>query len=480
MAQAARQRWRRSPWEEPEEGCTASMVADSHWSDSGGCSPHCSHRDRGRRGIAARQLEALGATFVVYLVVTSHILCRQSRLRFDWRAGFECGTRLHAATASRSATRGSYGSPSPGTLGGAWSNDSITTRELDGRPICQASGLLADGEIVSECSPPAAARSDTCCSGDVRPHFGPVQLRAVDSPGMVIPKSTARTWWAVCGLHTPFSLRPGPCASSSHDALPICTGGAQHARQRAVGVRYSLGAGIGISCIHAHCRDILLQWSLAVCILVLLSGVVWGLSRLKYTRGGLRSTASVVHRFCQVAAAALCSCKIGHCCGRHCSHVHSQRTCRPTYPRQRSERCLRSKGCFMLWLLLTPQAHGVQVLRQGTIHGQPVFNTGTVPGTRNLQDLRPVRLPNLPVTGARAAGPDDGYREVCVFAPDLRTCHTTLLVDVRLRGRALEVSICRALGRQAAEWGVLPAPRSIASISAGAVCLASYFSVVAP
>ena len=80
------------------------------------------------------------------------------------------------------------------------------------------------------------------------------------------------------------------------------------------------------------------------------------------------------------------------------------------------------------------------------------FSTGTVPGTRNLHDIRPVRIPNMPVTGARVHEIDDGYRDICVFAPDLRTCHIALLVDVRLRGRALEVSICRALGRQAAEW----------------------------
>ncbi|OLP97846.1 hypothetical protein AK812_SmicGene19787 [Symbiodinium microadriaticum] len=65
-----------------------------------------------------------------------------------------------------------------------------------------------------------------------------------------------------------------------------------------------------------------------------------------------------------------------------------------------------------------------------------------------------VPCPFLPVEPSQSDGQvdDECYREICVFAPDLRSCHAALLVDVRLRGRALEVSICRALGRQAVEW----------------------------
>ena len=106
---------------------------------------------------------------------------------------------------------------------------------------------------------------------------------------------------------------------------------------------------------------------------------------------------------------------------------------RAVVSRQTCQHRRRCKGVFLLWLVLTPSAQGVQVWRQATLHGQPVFNTGTMPGTHNLQDLSPVRFPNMPIASARTSAIDESYREICVYAPDLRACPAALLVDVRLK-----------------------------------------------
>ena len=203
--------------------------------------------------------------------------------------------------------------------------------------------------------------------------------------------------------------------------------------------------------MHAHCRGILLPWLLLLGLAALLSGLIWVIVQRVPVVSSINGLAlSLARHYTGFAAAG--NARWLRLLGRYVTARRSPHTGGPTSSKPRSVKCLRCKGCFMLWMLLTPQVHGVQVVRQGAIHGQPVFSTGTVPGTRNLQDLRPVRVPNLPVTGSDSLVVDDGYRDICVFAPDLRGCHTALLVDVRLRGRALEVSICRALGRQAAEW----------------------------
>ena len=207
-------------------------------------------------------------------------------------------------------------------------------------------------------------------------------------------------------------------------ALPVCSGGAQLARQqRTVDVLFSFGAGFGISCVHACCRGILTQWMMLICLVVLPLGITWRLCKAEHACSGFRSFASVIYCHCLGLDVVWSVRKLGRLDGRRRDCSCGQRACGPKLSRQHSERCLRRKGCFLLWLVLTPSAHGVQMVRQGAIHGQPVFSTGTVPGTRNLHDLRPVRIPNMPVTGARVHEIDDGYRDICVFAPDLRMCH---------------------------------------------------------
>ena len=208
--------------------------------------------------------------------------------------------------------------------------------------------------------------------------------------------------------------------------------------------------GICVSCIHASCRGILWQWVLALSVLAGL-GFMWVRlhNALKARVTLLRGLQLARFWRRRVSEGSKFMKRCGTVCHSQTAQVHT--SC-PGHRFCKVPSRLQCKGVFLLWLVLTPSAHSVQVWRQATLHGQPVFNTGSVPGTRNIQDLRPTRLPNLPVVGSSARDGDECYREICVFAPDLRSCHSALLVDIRLRGRALEVSICRALGRQAAEW----------------------------
>ena len=451
MAEAAFQEYQRSTWEEPTEGRATSLDLGGNRQDArGGRSDGC-HRDRGGCRAAPRRYAAVGAALMVYFLVAGHILCRQSRLRIDWQACFQCRTRFDVAPTPRPSARRSHCCAGSGTLGGLKSDSGFAERRPHGGVVCSTQGISADGEVVSECSPTNATGIATGCAGNTWPYSGSVQLCAIDSPRMVIPQLFVGTWWSLRWLYTSSCLGTGSRSSACNNALPVCSDGPQPTRQqRTVGFPFSIGFGIGTSCVHAHCRGILLPWLLLLGFTALLLGLLWGMVQRVPFVSGINGLALHLARRCTRFAAA------GNARGLHLfgRHVTARRRSHPGGPalKPRSVRCLRCKGCFMLWMVLTPQVHGVQVVRQGAIHGQPVFSTGTVPGTRNLQDLRPVRVPNLPVTGPDSLVVDDGYRDICVFAPDLRGCHTALLVDVRLRGRALEVSICRALGRQAAEW----------------------------
>ena len=110
------------------------------------------------------------------------------------------------------------------------------------------------------------------------------------------------------------------------------------------------------------------------------------------------------------------------------------------------------QGLLFIWLVLTPQAGGVQVWQQGHIHGRPLFNTGGASDTNNVYDLQPVRHPNAPVVDSSALCRPAPLRDIAVYTPDCPSCPQVLTADDRLHDSLLFTWICRALGLQASEW----------------------------
>ena len=444
-------RTQRPSWEESKTRSPTAM-------DVGGYGPHtrrgpesCGHPYRRRRGASTRTCTAVGVAVMVYLVVTSHVLCRQSRLRFDRRTFYKCGARDDATTASGCADRRCYGGSGRGPVARVGAHDHGAAGATDGWVVRQVAGISANGQTVPECAAEAASRARVSSADDAWSCFGPLQLRSLNCTRVVVSQCVARTWRSVCWLYSASHLDSGSRTGTCHSAVPFSAGRAQSSRRpRSVSLNFCMCSSICASCIHAGWQGILWQWVLALSFLAGL-GFLW--VRFRNDFQALVVPLQGLHPayFWSRHVSA------GSRLGRRCRLERQDRTAQVLLPSQDNGVCkgpsrLRCKGVFLLWLVLTPSAQSVQVWRQATLHGQPVFNTGTVPGTRNLQDLRPTRLPNLPVVSGRAGGGDEYYREICVFAPDLRSCHSALLVDTRLRGRALEVSICRALGRQAAEW----------------------------
>ena len=140
--------------------------------------------------------------------------------------------------------------------------------------------------------------------------------------------------------------------------------------------------------------------------------------------------------------------------GRYCKAV----TCQRTVPRQGlpgvSFRVPRrkSKGALLIWLILSQHTAGVQVWQQGTLQGQPVFNTDGVAQTNDAYDLSPVQHPNTPVVDPSALTRPACLRDICVYRPDEMPLPQVLVADVRLFGPLLGTWICRAFGLQDSEW----------------------------
>ena len=120
------------------------------------------------------------------------------------------------------------------------------------------------------------------------------------------------------------------------------------------------------------------------------------------------------------------------------------------YPARSSRR--KCKACLLIWLVLSPQATGVQVWQQGQVNGQPVFNTGGVPVTSDKYDLEPVRLPDTPVVDPHSLRRPAYLKDICIFKPNEDPCHQVLVADIRLSGPLLGSWICRAFGLQDSEW----------------------------
>ena len=447
----ASQRTPRAPGEESKTRSPSSMDIGGHRPHSRSGPEDCSHSDRRRRRTCASTCAAVGTAVLVYFVVTSPILCRQSRLRFDRGIGVECRAGSHATTASGCTDRGRHGRPGRRIVARARAHASIPAGTPNGWTLCQNKGVLANGQAVPECTAEAPPGTPARLAGYIGSCARSLQLCSLNSTRVAVSQCATRAWRAVCRIYSPSLVEPDSCPGSGHSAVPVLASRAQSERRSGL-MRQCLciGGSTYVSCLHASWRGIFWQWVSFICISAGLGLLGWCLFDAFRTRFSLLRSATLAGLQ-----------RSGVDTGNWTVHRSSaERLCQvfqgsPLLARRftfRGPARLQRKGVFLLWLVLTPSAQGVQVWRQATLHGQPVFNTGSVPGTRNIQELRPTRLPNHPVTGSRAQVDDECYREICVFAPDLRSCHAALLVDVRLRGRALEVSICRALGRQAVEW----------------------------
>ena len=452
LGQASRQAQRRASRKEPSTGSSAPMATGFHWKDAGERTPGRGYSHRRGRGAPAGPITSLGAAVVVYFLVTCHVLCRQSRTRCNWRTCCQYRARRHATVAPRRTNRGSDGCTGGGTMGRVEPHGHFTAGGSDGQPICQDARVLADGALVPECSSATEAGPDSGHSSHVGECTRSLQLCSLDCSGVAVSQCAARTWGSLRRVHSSPCLDPGSGTGSGDCTMPIRPYRTQpYRQQRTVSWSWGIGSGFCLSCLHAHIRGVLLPWVVTLLAGAMLGLTGWSLSWfVQHTFDWQCCWHFLGHRLRFFAGAA----RPGDECPRRDRHAGCgpRRSRKEVRPLRSQPTHLRRKGLFLLWMLLTPSVQGVQVWRQATLHGQPVFNTGTVPGTRNLQDLRPVRLPNLPVVGAHTPAGDEFYREICVFAPDLSSCYTALLVYVRLRGRALEVCICRALGRQAAEW----------------------------